>query len=570
MGYFDLNSSRPENVKLSLYELSKEIAKEVNNDNLTTDEIVKKFKNSHGTGIVNHLEVDLHFFVDEYDDFQKLQLLKMLYYYEKEGKRLKLTEILKKPRLENIKSAYETDTLYGKYLADLKEKLEDIIGEDTAKNRKELIYRKNQRWNTVLANILMYAYGEEGLKPENLRATIFNLENTKRFIDEKILDKLSVPKHHQANEDIFIAFYTMLIAHEMVCEQEDRIASYDSAEIYPSENEEYIKDFAKLEKGLLTESEQDRIIDKLIDGAKDVRFYKRMIFKKKSALDKNEIDGLRMVKKHLPTLRKWVMNHKDTGYPDKMYAAWFVTLIQEAMYCKENKVAVVNDAYGILEGRRTLTAILKKPDTAQAKQIQMWLIRIENRYGANIGASELLMTAREAEKTFIKIRRWMLQFHNMSDIEFVDTALVHFVERIVIPRWVADNMLERMALALHEKLPGYRVDFRLLGQIYDLGRELAYDIDAVNNIVEQITTQVENFEQQQFILKNEKEIKDRVMINYSNGKKQEFVLDYWIFRYHCIQFRAFFEVQPDKVTEKYQEYGLNKFLMDESNKMFFR
>mgnify|MGYP000845574663 CR=1 FL=1 len=570
MGYFDLNSNRPENIKLTLYELSKEIERESGSEKLTADEIVKKFKNSHGSGIVNHLEKHLKFYVDEYDDFQKLQLLKLLYYYEKDGQKIKLTEILKKPRLENIESVYETDTLYGKYFSELKDKLEAVIGFQEAKKRKEQIYRINQRWNNILANILMYAYSEEGLKPENRQFTIFDLKNAKRFIEDRIWGKLSEPKHHLANEDIFTAFYTMLITHEMVCEQEDRIASYESADIYPEESKEYVREFVKLENSFITEDEQNGIIDELICGSENVNIYRYLIFKKKGSLEKSDIDDLRFVKKHLPTLRKWIMEHKDTGKTNRIYAAWFITAVQEVIYCKNYKIAVVNDAYGILEGRRTLTAILKKPETAQAKHIQMWMIRIENRYSANIGSSELLVSARETEKIYTKIRRWMLQFHNMSDIEFVDNALVHFVERIAIPRWVAGNMLEELERSLHERLPEYIIDFQLLHQIYDLGRELAYDKEAVKNIVWLISKQVENFEQQHFILKNEKEIKDRIFINYSNGKQQEFVLDYWVFRHQAIQFRAFFGVLPDEITEKYSEYGLKKFLVDESNLAFFQ
>ena len=66
------------------------------------------------------------------------------------------------------------------------------------------------------------------------------------------------------------------------------------------------------------------------------------------------------------------------------------------------------------------------------------------------------------------------------------------------------------------------------------------------------------------------EIKDRIFINYSNGKQQEFVLDYWVFRHQAIQFRAFFGVLPDEITEKYSEYGLKRFLVDESNLAFFQ
>ena len=126
----------------------------------------------------------------------------------------------------------------------------------------------------------------------------------------------------------------------------------------------------------------------------------------------------------------------------------------------------------------------------------------------------------------------------------------------------AGNMLDELERSLHESLPEYIIDFQLLHQIYDLGRELAYDKDAVKNIVWLISKQVENFEQQHFILKNEKEIKDRIFINYSNGKQQEFVLDYWVFRHQAIQFRAFFGVLPDEITEKYSEYGLKRFLVD--------
>ena len=134
----------------------------------------------------------------------------------------------------------------------------------------------------------------------------------------------------------------------------------------------------------------------------------------------------------------------------------------------------------------------------------------------------------------------------------------------------AGNMLDELERSLHESLPEYIIDFQLLHQIYDLGRELAYDKDAVKNIVWLISKQVENFEQQHFILKNEKEIKDRIFINYSNGKQQEFVLDYWVFRHQAIQFRAFFGVLPDEITEKYSEYGLKRFLVDESNLAFFQ
>ena len=84
-----------------------------------------------------------------------------------------------------------------------------------------------------------------------------------------------------------------------------------------------------------------------------------------------------------------------------MIVSWFVAMIQEILYCKRNQVRIKNSAFGIKEGRRTLTAALKSPESAQAKEIQAWLIRLENRYCADIG-SHHLQAVREIENYLLK------------------------------------------------------------------------------------------------------------------------------------------------------------------------
>ena len=123
-----------------------------------------------------------------------------------------MTEILQKPCLSNIRSVYDTETLYGGSLSALMEELESKIGKEAAEQRKKLLYQKNQRWNNALAHVFEYAYDEKKIAPENKEQTEFELNNIKRFLTDEILVKLKEPEEKDSVDDIFISFYTMLIA----------------------------------------------------------------------------------------------------------------------------------------------------------------------------------------------------------------------------------------------------------------------------------------------------------------------------------------------------------------------
>lgn len=235
MGDFDLDKiEKPDGVPCTIYRLCKELESEnKESKGYTYNALLKKFHDKSGSGIIDHLKNDLHFDVDKYEDFSKCQFLKLIFRYEYENaavqgrKKYRLTEILQKPCLSNISSAYDTETLYGGSLDALIEELEDKIGKEVAKQRKMLLYEKNQRWNNALAHAIEYAYDEKAIAPENKEQTEFDLNNIKRFLSDKILAKLKEPEDKDPVDDIFLSFYTLLIAHEMVCEEEDRVDSYD-------------------------------------------------------------------------------------------------------------------------------------------------------------------------------------------------------------------------------------------------------------------------------------------------------------------------------------------------------
>lgn len=74
--YFDLDKRElPDDVKCTLYSLCKEIsAGSTQTKGGMIEDLIKKFHNNDGSGIIDHLKKDLRFDVDDYDGFQKLQV----------------------------------------------------------------------------------------------------------------------------------------------------------------------------------------------------------------------------------------------------------------------------------------------------------------------------------------------------------------------------------------------------------------------------------------------------------------------------------------------------------------
>ena len=356
MGDFDLDKTeKPDGVPCTIYRLCKELESEnKESKGYTYNALLKKFHDKSGSGIIDHLKNDLHFDVDKYEDFSKCQFLKLIFRYEYENvavqgrKKYRLTEILQKPCLSNISSAYDTETLYGGSLDALIEELEDKIGKKVAMQRKMLLYEKNQRWNNALAHAIEYAYDEKAIAPENKEQTEFDLNNIKRFLSDKILAKLKEPKDKDPVDDIFLSFYTLLIAHEMVCEEEDRVDSYDSIELYPIAEQDYADVFVKYDNYVLTDNAQNIILDGLIknDHSKPINEFRYLIFASNRELDKEDYSGLRLAKRSKNNFRKWIEKHKPLNIDEgSMIASWFVAMVQEILYCKRNQIKIKNGAF---------------------------------------------------------------------------------------------------------------------------------------------------------------------------------------------------------------------------------
>lgn len=572
--YFDLDKSEvPDGVKCTLYSLCKEIAINSNQAMGTTvEDLIRKFHNDDGSGIIDHLKNDLRFDVDDYDDFQKLQFLKLLYRYEKDKSEgscaFQITKVLRRPRVENIKSPYYgVNTLYGENFERILEELEAVIGKENAETRKRTLVVRNQRWNNVLSTVMKLSYEEDALKKENFEIARHELIVIKDFLNEKIYKKLEDPEKHKPVDNIFMAFYTYLIEHMMICAEEDRIMSYSLMEPYESADDEYVNSFVEWDGYVMPKELQEQILDRLIvDGfcPFDISGDKTrivdmgyLIFRKNEKLNKEEISALRFVKKYLHNLRKWVHLQKPLEIPkDSLLASWFIAIVQEVAYCKMNHVIVKNDAYGVKEKKKTLTATLKNADKAEAKHIQEWMIRIENRYSANIGGTDLQIIVREIESIFEAIRRWALQHHDLSDFIFVDNALVHIVERMVVPRFVAKNNLDKLAVRLNNTGLFQKVYYDHTVGLFNLGREMELDKSMMDRFVKAVIKNKKKFDNTKLVYM---EYKDNIMVH--NETYNEYMNYFYMYSFDkdgLMRITYFRLQEADEVINRYKSYGLGQ------------
>lgn len=573
--YFDLDKRElPDDVKCTLYSLCKEIsAGSTQTKGGMIEDLIKKFHNNDGSGIIDHLKKDLRFDVDDYDGFQKLQFLKLLYRYEKdksEGNNVfRITKVLRKPRIENIKSPYyEVSTLYGENFKNLLADLEGVIGEKEAQTRRRILGVRNQRWNNVLSTMIELSFEEEALKKENFEIAKQELIIIRDFLKEKIYKQLEEPKKHKPVDNIFMAFYTYLIEHMLLCEEEDRVMSYNIMERYESAEEEYINTFVEWDKYIISKKQQEQILERLIEDGTclfDISGDKThivdmnyMIFRKNEKPNKEEIAALRFAKKYLGNLRKWICIQKPLEIAkDSLLASWFIAIVQEMAYCKIKHVTVKNDAYGVEEKKKTLTSTLKNANRAEAKHIQEWMIRIENRYAADIGGTDLQIIVREIEYIFEGIRRWALQHHDLSDFIFVDDALIHTVERMVVPRFVAKNNLDRLAGRLLDTGIIQRVFYDSTVGLFNLGREIELDKTMIERFVGAVMKNKKEFDKAELIYK---EYKDNIVVHYN-------IYDEYINYFYMYSFEkngrmriTYFRPQvSDEVIEQYDSYGLGRF-----------
>lgn len=585
--YFDLgNKAIPDDVECSLWSLCKEIASSEGkaDDSDSVNRIYKKFQNRDKSGVIDHLRKKLNFDVDMYDEFQMLQFLKLMYKYEKElrvEEEIPITEILSRPRVETVKLPYYAfDNVNGDNIERLQGELEGAIGEKKAKDRKKILIYLYEQWGSIMDSISERSYLENILRDhenlENIKNELSDIENSLKGI----YNKLESPVKYGASDNIFLDFYTILINYKFLCEGTDRALSYEVMKTYigAAADNNYATLFTECENEYLTEQLQTDILEKLISDGKCTYYInkkyetdmKYLIFRKNGELDKDDINALKLAKKNLEVLRKWfrdqkikVLSEAQLSTPgvismleslptNALVTSTFIAIIQAVVFCKKNPIKIKNDIHGLKDKeKRTLTAVLKTPNSA--KHIQAWMIIIEACYSMDIGGIELLEKVRSIESIFTKVRKWMLQYHDLTDILLVNNALYPIIRRITtVPRYIAYKKIDE----LKEKIKNYGNIQNVYtcdideAKLIDLGRELQMSKGLIESIVNDVLIKKENVDKltAKYGLKN--------YITQYNGKK-------CIFKYELdnkgnIKILNFYMTNINMSIYQIKNYGLGK------------
>ena len=282
MGKYDIGSKLTNECKLTIYDLAQEIADETEKEiealekktiKKKTDEekikespkpdgIVQALKDSKGSGLVNKLNTRLHFDVEKVaassdeEKFQMLKLLKKLYWIEKydtpkfvnkhsisaRGK-IRITDILAKPKMSNIYTYYSES--YSEYGEVFNELLADLRSEvDDADDRNTIIENIEIFWQTLSAFQYDYVLSDMAIHYPDM--CLKELKRINSTLDN-VLDQIGFENIHNdiPSEGIMKTFYNILLTHERLCYETDRIRLSEFNDVDNNPSKEYIDLFKR-------------------------------------------------------------------------------------------------------------------------------------------------------------------------------------------------------------------------------------------------------------------------------------------------------------------------------------
>lgn len=455
MGYYDIGVKYDKTKKLSYtslcHELMDEYEKSTGKSPLGEDTYKSKLKNSQKSGLINKLNTLLGLDVEEKanaNDKEKhdlLKILKVLFYIEKNGSpkykkydsniRIQITDILRKPRLENIKTELSNKSVYGKYFQTLYDCVKTEVLDADARFKK--IEKINMYWEYLTEKIFDYVITDKTL--DNPKGAFDELDRINKFLQTRILARLSEDKIPKKLDDgIMTTFYNKLICHRMMCRDADRININYQICFSPEPPESFKKDFRKLE-GCGIPKKTIKYIKNYICAPEEYEDVKAIINFILKGIPKEHWDkkAFKFAINNFETVLSWWIAKKNIDISKGIAFDVFVIIIQEMITVYNSKEGFKNDYLGYNNPNRSLSVAVKKPDEADAVAIEAWKKKLENRTAVNFGASTLIKKKREIENSIYHIKMYIYSYTRLSDIEFINEILCKFVARSIISRDLA-------------------------------------------------------------------------------------------------------------------------------------
>ena len=577
--------------RLSIAALCRELLEEYinrnpNNTNPPGEEYFReKIKSSDRSGLINKLNDNLGFDIEammeqsDQDKFDALKLLKLLYYIEKDGlskksafgnkieSRLCITDILAKPRLENIHTDYSLKSEFG----DVVKSMLSAVGQniDDVGQRWGVVENINRSWKYATDVLFAYVFSDCAVNFPN--SNLVQLERIKRYLSEKIIMKCEnvKPRSFVSNEGVMKSFYNLLLCHEKLCNDIDRINITDRLSVPDMPNKEFISTFKKSE-GV---KENWEIIDVMTEYLKNhkenvqAEYVLKLITYLKLPTQEDIKDCL-FALKYVRTIARWIEQDKNADFSDGISLDMFVIIMQELISVKREKETFNNDYFGNRYTKKPLLSAVKKPAEADAVARLAWIKKIENRTAINFGCYDLMVLAREIEKIVYKIKTIIFSYHSLADMKVANECVCHFVVRSMVSSdavfSVRKNFEHYIVEGLQKKGKTVRFVFPPTAiNCNDMFREFLLDNSAIgdavaNEVIKQVDEVMNN---EQIILQSKTVIfESKYTTNYSSDYMFVFLINA---KKRVILFEDFVSVASDEEHERMRELGFDKFAVDE-------
>lgn len=589
MGRFDIDNKYNEDCPVSWHSLYMDLVHEFEDSHpgefIDEDTIRDKFTNINGSGLVNKLKTVLDFDIssiagtDNAERFDMFRILKLLFYIEKYGDpktktesnnyRVQITNILAKPRLSNVPSEYTPFSVYGEHFGKLYSAIKSAVAD--ANERELCLEEINAYWEYVIDKVFDYVINDSALEhPEN---ALKELDRIHRFLKEKVLDKLKNHDviHLSKPEKVLPAFFNLLACHRLLCNENDRIRlNYEICLASPPDTEyiEFFKKYEKCEaKWEILPLIEERLKNKNDDSGAGLAL---AFISYGKDIDDDDIKHYLYAADKAKIVASWIEKYKGADFSNGISLDMLVIIMQELIDNKKNGDKVSNDYYGYNNKYRSLMTAVKNPQTADAVVLHAWIKKLENRTAVNFGAFDLIQKKREIETTIYEIKSIIYSYRNLDDLEFVNSAICHFVARSITSRDLALDIECRFAEKVIHSLNGElksKMKFHIWTEginVLDMFREFLVDRrDIEGCVAEEVARQINEFyERDDGVIGSDMRIDFKVYV--SEKYYRDFLLIYFIDKSNdTLTYKQFYEVCSDADAERMKFLGLEKFVKTE-------
>ena len=504
----------------------------------------KFYDKANKGGIITQLkelyDIDLSAFNDEY---RRLKLMKLLYYYcktNKYGQKTNLHMLLSKPSFENVDSSQiEYENKNGDAVAFLKNEIVKEMDIYDAYVYNYEIVKCLSDWEDLLGVSVRYAY----------ERNIPDLTRIAMFLEEKIVKMLPVSEEgieQELEKTVFNEFYLKILEHEYISIKTDFVKINEFTLNTYKDNEIEIDKCDVIIKRHLIKSEIKSRKSAVIKALETV-----------CSDEKEQLDSF--INKNIKRVQfivEWYEELYEVDISQKLPFLFIIAAYIAIKDAEKMEESLIYSYYRAPQSGKTLI-VDKLNGSKKSEELfhRLWAKKTHFIYCCLCGYEEEMRCAIRIEKALDTIMKFFLVYHNINDYKNCNELLYNTAQISFIKQEIGLFNLSRTADIVNE-MNGYKICihhqnceklFRMYAKTSDVSL-------VAKGFVSVITTMERNnlFGEEHFPIEvtnqdGEYWFSGLFKVSIDKNKKLFNLIDYH-------------KVEPDKLTEYYERKGLINFV----------